>query len=131
MNMKRLSKKFIETANKSNIDFCEEDNYIADYLNESKNYLIYFQKYKWDNSSGIEFCKREELQETCVPYYLSSCKLVETTGKILTLLSSHHDKPTGFLAYVVALTNREYNRLKKMDDFWELEEAFEEMLSEK
>ena len=129
--MKRLSKKFIETANKTDIDFCKEDNYIADYLNESKNYLIFFQKYRWDNSSGIEFCKREELQETCVPHYLSSCKLVETTGKILTLISSHHDKPTGFTAYAVALTNREYNRLQRMDDFWELEEAFEEMLSEK
>ena len=117
MNMKRLNKKFIEIANKSNIDFCEEDNYISDYINESKNYLIFSQKYRWDNSSGIEFCKREELQETCVPHYLSSCKLVETTGKILTLLSSHHDKPTGFIAYAVALTNTEYSKLIKMGDF--------------
>ena len=116
-----LKKSYVKEIKDMDVDFCTENN-VQDFLNKTEKYLVLFHHYRWDNSSGAGFYDFEELPKRCVPDYASSCKLAKTDGKRMVLRITHHDKPLGFNAYIYSLNKKEYEALRRAQNYKELEE---------
>ena len=101
-------------------DFCDWDewaykDFIHELVKKAEHYLVYLPNSTWRGSSGCgivdtledAFCRGYD----CTQYV----KGVSKGNKAVLLRESHHDVPMGHHALIIALTDKEYNKLENAD----------------
>jgi|GEM_PF-1836674 len=102
------------------IDEDFRDEVLSSLLRPSYGYLVFTRGCRWDGASGYKLVKNVE--EAFSRSYEASISpvSVSTGGKTLVCCESSHDVPTGSETIVVALTEKEYDRLDYYADFEEV-----------
>ena len=107
--------------NYDNLEYDYTDDYeITEMLNGLMNpnynhYLVVLFNSTWNNASGCaifnDYQKCFYRSYDCHMYVSGSSK----NGKYLRLCESHHDKPCGHTTLIMGLTDREYEKIDRMD----------------
>lgn len=96
-------------------------------IKPAPHYLVMAHNVRWTGASGYKITER--IGETINRGYEASIYPVAVSkgGKCLICRESSHDNPMGAQTSIIALTEREYERLKNAD--WEKAAAFEEKIT--
>lgn len=84
-------------------------------IKNAEHYLVYVFGIRWNGADGYRFnddfraCFARDYDAMIYP------KNVSRNGKTLLCVRYSHDVPTGSQTCIIALTDREYNRLNKAD----------------
>lgn len=88
-----------------------DDDMVHSFIAPESHYLIYLKNYRWNNTSGYKVVDNA----SDVFYRGFECNInmsdVSKDGKILRCFESCHDKPTGYISYIIGLSPKEYDRL--------------------
>lgn len=101
-------------------DFCDWDewaykDFIHELVKDAEHYLVYLPNSTWNNASGCGIVN--SLEDAFYRDYDCSqyIKGVSKGNKAVLLQEYHHDKPMGHHALIIALTDKEYNKLENAD----------------
>lgn len=104
------------------VDEDEREYIFSQLIRSAEHYLVFAANCRWDGSSGYLFANnmdevvRRDYDCVIQPSWVSR------GGKLLCCRESSHDVPQGGNTYVIALTDREYQRL--LDASFETVETF-------
>lgn len=99
------------------IDHIEEYMLINSVLKKANHYMVYAENITWNHASGFKIC---DYPEECFRrsydfnIYLND---VTSGGKVLHAVECSHDCPMGSPVYIIALTDKEYNKLVNAESF--------------
>ena len=98
-----------------NFDENEYKDYIHELVKDAEHYLVYLPNSTWNNASGCGIVS--SLEDAFYRDYDCSqyIKGVSKGNKAVLLQEYHHDKPMGHHVIIIALTDKEYNKLKYTD----------------
>ncbi len=107
-------------------DDYEFTNFISQLIKKGNYYLIFLSHSRWNGASGYKIVndidKAFYRDYDCSQYVTGG----SIGGKVLQLSEYHHDCPMGHTSYIVALTDKEYERLDN-SDFKTIQEFAESM----
>lgn len=98
------------------IDHTEEYILINSVLKKANHYMVYVENITWNHASGFKICDYPE--ECFRRSYDFNIYLNDVTpgGKVLSATETSHDC-MGSTVYIIALTDKEYNKLINADRF--------------
>lgn len=110
-------------------DTYELTDFFDDFLKKANRYLVWANGVRWDGASGYKFV--DSVRQAFGRDYDATFILEDITprGKVMTLSESSHDVPMGDITYVIALTERESERLRYAD--FETVEKFVQRLTDR
>ena len=95
--------------------FMEDDDAVRYVMNslikKAGHYMVCLTHSTWNGASGYRIV--DDVKDVLYRGYDCSIHPVDVSrgGKVLVMSESHHDCPTGHISYVIALTDREYDRM--------------------
>lgn len=99
----------------TDFDEWQYKEYLHELVKDAKHYLVYLPNSTWTGASGCGIVNSLEdafyRDYDCHQYV----KGVSKGNKAVLLKESHHDAPMGHHALIIALTDKEYNKLKNAD----------------
>lgn len=106
----------------ADFDEIQYKDYIHELVKKAEHYLVFLPNSTWNGASGCGIVN--SLEDAFYRDYDCSqyVKAVSKGNKAVLLKEYHHDVPMGHHVVIVALTDREYNKLEdsnfyKMQDF--------------
>lgn len=99
------------------VDHIMEKEIIDSVLKKANHYLVYADGITWNHAAGFKICDyAEECFHRSYDFniYLDD---VSSGGKVLHAVECSHDCPMGSPVYIIALTDREYNKLINAERF--------------
>lgn len=99
------------------IDHVKEKEIIDSVLKKANHYMVYADGITWDHAAGFKIC---DFPVSCFRrsydfnIYL---KDVSSGGKVLAATEYSHDCPMGSAVYIIALTDKEYDKLVNAESF--------------
>ena len=93
----------------------QADEMLAVLVKPANHYLVFASGCRWNGASGYKFA--DSIRECISRGYDATIEpeSVSPGGKTLVCRESSHDVPIGSTTYIVALTNREYERLRNTE----------------
>ena len=93
----------------------QADEMLAVLVRPANHYLVFASGCRWHGASGYKFA--DSIRECISRGYDATIEpeSVSPGGKTLVCRESSHDVPIGSTTYIVALTNREYERLRNTE----------------
>lgn len=101
------------------IDEVELEELLLDLIGKFPYYLVFAQHCTWNGSSGYAFV--EDIKKTVYRNDEANIVLNEEGKGCIKCTESSHDVPGGQPTYIIGLTEKEYNKVKKMS-FEEVEQ---------
>lgn len=102
-------------------------DFVEDLIKKAEHYLVVFHKITWNNKSGYKIvdnlidCFYRDYD--CSQYVIGGSR----GQKVLSIKESHHDKPMGAEVVIIALTNKEYEKIEnqKIDNIFDFAKIME------
>ena len=100
-------------------DFCdwEYDDYISELIKDANHYLVCAYGCDWRGRTGYKFVDKLKdafyREYDCHQYYSGGSQ----GGKSIEIIEYSHDVPMGHRTMIIALTDREYDRLTLCENF--------------
>lgn len=99
----------------ADFDEIQYKDYIHELVKKANHYLVYLPNSTWNGASGCGIV--DSLEDAFYRDYdcLQYVKGVSKGNKAVLLQEYHHDKPMGHHVIIIALTDKEYNKLEDAD----------------